>query len=75
MKSEEAMAPVAPPVPTPMEKNIKRISIAWSPWYSQARSQAKIPEGAESFTMKFTRQGNNGGELLYLPEVPTQGAT
>ena len=32
----------------------------------QARSQAKIPEGAKSFTMKSTRQGSNGGELLYF---------
>ena len=49
------------------EENIKRISIAWAPWYSQARSQAKTPEGAKSFTMKSTRQGSNDGELIYLP--------
>ena len=46
-------------------KNIKRISIAWAPRYSQARSQVKIPEGAKSFRMKSTRQGSNDDELLY----------
>ena len=46
------------------EENIKRISIAWAPRYSQARNQAKIPEGTKSFTMKSTRQGSNDGELL-----------
>ena len=29
----------------------------------QARNQIKIPEGAKSFTLKSTRQGNNDGEL------------
>ena len=50
-----------------MEENIKRISIAWAraPRYSQARSQAKIPEGAKSLTLKSTRQGSNDSELLY----------
>ena len=43
------------------EENIKRISIAWATRYSQA----KIPEGAKSFTLKSTRQGSNDGELLY----------
>ena len=36
------------------EENIKRISIAWAPQYSKFRSQAKIPGGAKSFTMKST---------------------
>ena len=31
----------------------------------QARTQAEIPEGAQSFAMKSTRQGSNDGELLY----------
>ena len=31
----------------------------------QARSQVRIPEGAKSFAMKFTRQGSNDGELIY----------
>ena len=46
------------------EANIKRISIAWASRYSQARSQAKIREGAKSFTIKSTRQSSNDGELL-----------
>ena len=43
------------------EENIERILIAWAPRYRQA----KIPEGAKLFTMKYTRQGSNDGELLY----------
>ena len=43
------------------EENIKRISIAWASRYSQA----KILEGAKSFTMKSTRQGSNNRKLLY----------
>ena len=33
---------------------------------AQARSQAKIPEGAKPLAMKSTMQGNNDGEVLYL---------
>ena len=32
----------------------------------QARSQAKITEGAKPFAVKSTRQGNNDSEVLYV---------
>ena len=33
---------------------------------NQARSQAKIPDGAKPLAMKSTRQGNNDVEVFYL---------
>ena len=41
------------------------LPVAYALTTIQARSQAKIPEGAKSFTMKSTRQGSHDGELLY----------
>ena len=40
-----------------------RINIKFA--MKQARSHAKIPEGAKLFAMKSTRQGSNDGELLH----------
>ena len=37
-------------------------------YFRQARNHIKIPEGTKLLTMKFTTQGKNDGEVLYLKQ-------
>ena len=49
------------------EENIKRISIAWEPRYSQAHSQAKIPEVAKSCTYN---EVHKAGQQQWRAPIP-----